>query len=76
MADKLRPRIQREELASAPPMPTSEVKFSDDESFEKTVAGIHTPSVTTETPKGSGLAERLVMSTSTSPPASAVDAWM
>jgi hypothetical protein len=32
------------------------------------------PSGTTETPKGRGLSERLVMSTYTSPPASAVDA--
>jgi hypothetical protein len=57
-----------------PPTPASEVKFSDDETFEQTVAGICTPSVTTETPKGSNLAASLVMSASTSPPASAVDA--
>jgi hypothetical protein len=38
------------------------------------VAGISTPSVTTETPKGSDSAARLVMSASTSPPALAVDA--
>jgi hypothetical protein len=55
-----------------PPTLASEVEFSDDKSFEQTVAGIRTPSVTTETPKGSGSAERLVMSASTSPPASAV----
>jgi hypothetical protein len=57
-----------------PPTPASEVKFSDDEAFEQRVAGIRTPSVTTETQKESGSAARLVMSASTSPPASAVDA--
>jgi hypothetical protein len=36
-----------------PPTPVNEVEFSDEESFEQTVAGICTPSVRTETPKGS-----------------------
>jgi hypothetical protein len=53
-----------------PPTLTSEVEFSDNEAFEQTVAGICTPSVTAETTSDS--AARLVMSTSTSPPASAV----
>jgi hypothetical protein len=57
-----------------PPTLASEVEFSDDKSFEQTVAGILMPSVTTETPKESDLEARLVMSASTSPPASAVDA--
>jgi hypothetical protein len=37
-----------------PPTPASEVKFSDNKSLEQTMAGIRTPSVTTETPKRSG----------------------
>jgi hypothetical protein len=50
-----------------PPTPASVVEFSDDETFEHS-------SVMTETPKGSDSAARLVMSASTLPPASAVDA--